>query len=167
MIDLSPIDKEILIILENDGRTPAAEIARRLNVPPTTVRNRIKRLEDLNVISGYRAIINMRKLGFGIKAIVKVQLESTRVYDDFLRELPKLEEVVSVFVPTGAIDAFVTIWVKDIDHLGLFLTKRINLLPRVIRTNTMVIYKEMEYTSPIRLSNGIFDQIKRYSTDEI
>lgn len=167
MVELSSIDKEILIILAEDGRTPAAEISRRLNVPPTTIRNRIKRLEDLNVISGYRAMINMKKLGFGIKAVVQVQLESTRVYDDFLRELPRLEEVVSVFVPTGAIDAFVTIWVKDIDHLGLFLTKRINLLPRVVRTNTMVVYKEMDYLPPIKLSNGIFDQIKKYSSEDV
>ena len=157
MIELSNIDKSILEILAMDGRTSAAEISRKLNVPATTVRSKIKRLEDLGVIQGYRAIINMRKLGFGIKAVVQVQLESTRVYDDFLKEIPKVEEVVSVFIPTGSIDAYVTIWLKDVDHLGIFLTKKFNLLPRVVRTNTLVVYKELEYPPPISLSIGIIN----------
>ena len=155
MIELTDADKSILEILAMDGRTSAAEISRRLKIPATTVRNKIKRLEDLGVIKGYRAVINMRKLGFGIKAVVQVQLESTRVYEDFLKELPNVEEVISAFIPTGSIDAYVTIWVKDVDHLGIFLTKKFNLLPRVVRTNTLVIYKEMEYPPPIRISSGI------------
>lgn len=155
MIELSDADKAILEILAMDGRTSAAEISRRLDIPPTTVRSKIKRLEDLGVIQGYRAVINMKKLGFGIKAVVQVQLESTRVYGDFLKELPKVEEVISAFIPTGSIDAYVTIWVKNVEHLGVFLTKKFNLLPKVVRTNTLVIYKEMEYPPPIKISNGI------------
>ncbi len=155
MIELTKLDKEILKILSKDGRTPAAEISRKLKVPATTIRSRIKRLEDLNVISGYKALINMKRLGFGIKAVVQVQLESTKDYDELLKELPNLDEVVSVFIPTGAIDAFVTIWVKDVDHLGQFLTEKINLIPKVVRTNTLVIFKEMEYIPPIELAWGI------------
>ncbi len=157
MIDLSELDKEILKILSQDGRTPAAEISRKLNSPATTIRSRIKRLEELNVISGYRAVINMKKLGFSIKAIVQVQLESTRVFDDFLREIPKLDEVVSVYIPTGTIDALVTIWVKDVDHLGYFLNNKLNRIPKVVRTNTMVIFKEREYMPPIMIAHGIRD----------
>jgi len=156
VVEISPVDKVILEILTKDGRTPAAEIARKLQLPATTIRSRIKRLEDLKVISGYKAVVDMKKLGFGIKAVVQVQLESTRVYDDFLKELPNVEEVVSVFIPTGAIDAFVTVWVKDVEHLGWFLTKKFNLLPRVVRTNTLVIYTEMEYPPPIRIANEVF-----------
>ena len=153
MSELTYLDKEILKILTEDGRTPAAEIGRQLGQPATTIRNRIRRLETSGVISGYKACVNRKKLGFEIKAIIQIQLESTKVYDVFLKELPHVEEVIEVIIPTGPIDAYLTVWVRDIDHLNEILTRKINLLPKVVRTNTLVVYLDNVYPLPIDIAD--------------
>jgi Lrp/AsnC family transcriptional regulator for asnA, asnC and gidA len=160
MADLTKLDKEILKILSEDGRTPASDIARKLRQPATTIRNRIGRLEKLNVISGYKAIINRRKIGFEIKAIIQIQLENTRVVNDFIDALIDVEEVIETIIATGPVDAFLTVWVKDIDHLNEILTKKINLLPKVVRTNTLVVYEDDVYPLPITLASKIVDNYK-------
>ncbi len=155
MAILTSLDKEILKILSEDGRTPASDIARKLNKPATTIRNRIRRLEQLDVILGYKAIVNRKKIGLEIKAIVQIQLDSTRGIEDFLSELYSVEEITEAIIATGPIDAYLTVCARDIDHLNEILLKKINLLPRVIRTNTLVVHVDNEYSLPINLTYEI------------
>ncbi len=151
MANLTELDQKILAILYEDGRTPASEIAEALGEASSTIRNRIRRLEELEVISGYRAVIDRKKLGFDIKAIIQVEQNTNESSEAFAVALGEIETVVNVVQPIGEIDALVSVWAKNVEDLGRTIAK-VNALPGVVRTVTAVVLHEANYLPPI---NGV------------
>ena len=151
MANLTTLDQRILEILFKDGRTPASEIADRLGEASSTIRSRIRRLENLGVITGYQAVIDRKKLGFDIKAIIQVEQDTNKSNDDLMIGLSQVETVVNVVQPIGQIDALVSVWAKNVEDLGQTIAK-INALPGVVRTITAVVLHEANYLPPM---NGV------------
>ncbi len=71
---LSDLDKEIIDILRQDGRTTIRSLAEQVGVPETTARDRVHRLEETGVILGYRSIIDHQKAGFPIMALALIDV---------------------------------------------------------------------------------------------
>lgn len=69
------IDRKILLILSQDGRTKFTTIAKRIKRTEGTVRNRVRRLREQGVIQGFRVITDPENLGFETQAIIKFHLE--------------------------------------------------------------------------------------------
>ena len=65
-------DTRILAELQADARLTMAELGRRVHLSQPAVTERVKKLEAAGVISGYRATVNLGKLGYGIRAIIRV-----------------------------------------------------------------------------------------------
>jgi Lrp/AsnC family leucine-responsive transcriptional regulator len=72
-VKLDQTDRKIIGVLGADGRIPLAELGRRVNLSPPAVAERVQRLEHARVITGYRAIIDPRALGYQLTAIVRVK----------------------------------------------------------------------------------------------
>jgi Lrp/AsnC family leucine-responsive transcriptional regulator len=110
------IDREILEELQRDGRLTIAELGRRIGLSPAAAGERVRRLEGTGVITGYRALVDPRALGYGLSAIIRVRPAP--------RQLPKVaelarrtSEVVECHRVTGE-DCFVlTAHVRDVTHL--------------------------------------------------
>ncbi|WP_187512543.1 Lrp/AsnC family transcriptional regulator, partial [Pantoea agglomerans] len=73
--ELDAIDRRILAILQENGRLSNQEIAERVNLSPSPCLRRIRRLEEIGVITGYVALLNPQKLGLDLLAYVSVRLE--------------------------------------------------------------------------------------------
>ena len=73
MID--EIDKQILTILQNDARTSNAEISRQIDLAPSGVHERLKKLEERGIIKGFRTDIDPTTIGFGQTAFVSVRTD--------------------------------------------------------------------------------------------
>jgi len=73
--ELDAIDRRILAILQENGRLSNQEIAERVNLSPSPCLRRIRRLEEIGVITGYVALLDPQKLGLGLLAYVNVRLE--------------------------------------------------------------------------------------------
>ncbi|MBV9472229.1 MAG: Lrp/AsnC family transcriptional regulator, partial [Solirubrobacterales bacterium] len=71
-VDLDEIDRSIVRELTSDGRLPFAELGRRINLSPPATAERVRRLEQTGVITGYRAEVDPRALGYQLAAIVRV-----------------------------------------------------------------------------------------------
>ncbi len=69
------IDREILEILNRDGRTKFTTIAKRIKRTEGTVRNRVRRLKEQGIIQGFRVVTDPENLGYGSQAIIKFHLE--------------------------------------------------------------------------------------------
>ena len=91
---LDELDRMILHILQENGRASYSEIARRLNVPESTVRLRVKKLVEKGVIRKFAALINPFKAGYSIVAFIAVDVEP-RWVKKAAEELGKLPEVTS------------------------------------------------------------------------
>jgi Lrp/AsnC family transcriptional regulator, leucine-responsive regulatory protein len=97
---LDDIDREILAILQANGRLSGADIGRKVNLSQPAVSARIQRLERAGVITGYRAVVDPARIGLNIHAVVRVRTTHARIPD--AHELfATLEEVTATYRLTG------------------------------------------------------------------
>ncbi len=134
---LPVVDKIDLLLLEElqqNARTPFAELARRVHLSTPAVIDRIRRLEDTGVLLGYRAQINAAALGLGIRAFVKVTVAGDRItaFATLARSVPEILECHRV---TGNESFLAQVLVRDMDHLEQVLD---SLMPYV-STNTSIV----------------------------
>ncbi|MEM7336697.1 MAG: Lrp/AsnC family transcriptional regulator [Chloroflexota bacterium] len=147
-MNLTKLDKKILNILLQDGRIPLAEIAESLDEPASTVRGRLRRLESSGIIAGYRPILNPKMLGYDIQAVVQIQRDTNGQIQAILPHLEQIPNVVHLVHPLGNIDGLITIWARNIDELAGIIG-RINDIPGVIRTESLVILNEKMFPPPL------------------
>jgi Lrp/AsnC family leucine-responsive transcriptional regulator len=114
---LDETDRRILDLLLHDARRSASDVGRHVHLSPAAAKRRIDRLEDLGVISGYRAVINHAKLGSNIEAFVEVRFKSSTQVDDMAAVYVSLPELIEGFTIAGDPDALVRLRVNDLGHL--------------------------------------------------
>jgi DNA-binding Lrp family transcriptional regulator len=139
MYPLDALDKQILTILQRDGRTTHVEIGRLLNTSHTRIRDRVQRMEKAGVITGYRAVIDPSLLGYAIQCLVHVQVDQQADFEQFVQQLLELDEVVEVVNITGEFDVIVRIWARDFKHLRDFLYNKISAFPAHKQTVSNII----------------------------
>ena len=114
---IDQIDQKIVGELLEDGRLPIAELGRRVNLSSPAVAERLKRLERTGVVTGYRAQVDPRALGYELLAIVRIKPAP--------RQLPKIPElaaeipqVVECHRITGEDCFYLKVYLRSIDELS-------------------------------------------------
>ena len=131
-------DWKIIALLNEDGRMPSAEIARRLgDVSARTVTNRIEALTKKGVMN-VRAIINPEKVGYGVMADVFIEVEPGRVREvaDHVAELPQVSYVACA---TGDSDVSISLRVRSIEEMFNFVTEKLGAISGVRRTQSYLL----------------------------
>ncbi|MBR3409695.1 MAG: Lrp/AsnC family transcriptional regulator [Candidatus Methanomethylophilaceae archaeon] len=129
------LDKRIIELLSTSSQGSYRQIAKTLDVHPSTLIQRVKNLESRGVIRGYRANIDYMKLGFEFMGVVNVNASDVIAVQDKISKIP---QVVSVFDVTGDSDCMA--WIACIDREEFSsVVKKINSIDGVTRTNTSVI----------------------------
>jgi len=113
-------DTRILAELQRDARLTMAELGRRVHLSQPAVTERVKKLEAAGVISGYRATVNLGKLGYGIRAIIRVGRAD---YDLVVKLVQDTPECVNAYNVTGEDSWILEIAVIDVSHLDAVVTK--------------------------------------------
>ncbi len=73
---LSPTDVKILEVLQNDARVTNQELAEKINVSASPCWRKVRRLEEDEVIKGYRAVLDRKKIGLGVMVFIRVVIDS-------------------------------------------------------------------------------------------
>jgi Lrp/AsnC family transcriptional regulator for asnA, asnC and gidA len=141
-IELDEIDSKILSILAQDAKMPYAEIGKKLFVSAGTVHVRIKKLTEAKLIKGIVANIDYEKIGFDICAFLGVYLEKSHMYESVKSELSKIPEVVDAHYTTGVYSIFVKIICRDTEHLREVLSKKLQGIKGIQRTETFISLEE-------------------------
>jgi Lrp/AsnC family leucine-responsive transcriptional regulator len=94
------VDRALLAELQRDGRQSVAELARTVHMSNSAVAERIRRLEEAGVISGYRAVVDPERLGYGILAFLRLRYPSSQ-YTPLHELLAVTPEVVEAHHVTG------------------------------------------------------------------
>src|SRR4051794_16805686 len=92
---------ELLRYLQEDARMSFAELARRLHLSAPAVAERIRRLEDTGIITGYRAIVDPARLGLGLTVFIRIQMPPGN-YPKFSKSVVDLREVLEFHHMTGS-----------------------------------------------------------------
>ena len=118
--NLDAHDTRILAELQNDARLSMAELGRRVHLSQPAVTERVKKLEAGGVISGYRATVNLSKLGYGIRALIRV---GRAEYDRVVQLIQQTPECINAYNVTGDDSWILEIAVIDVSHLDAVVTK--------------------------------------------
>ncbi len=131
---MDDLDMRIIEALRHDGRASNAGIARAVGVSEGTIRRRLKRLIDENLIE-VRVILN---LGRKARTIVGIHVAPQNI-DDALAQISRLDGVTFASVTTGRYDLFVWAEAENAEMLGHLITKTIGVIPGVQRTETHIV----------------------------
>ena len=149
-------DLQILSILQQDGRTSNAEIARGLGMAPSAVLERIRKLEQRGAIRGYHARLDPDQLGSGLLAFVYVQVDDRQEEETTGQRLARLPQVQEVHHIAGEDCYLVKVRVQDTDALGELLRERFGRLKAVRNTRTTIVLSTVKDSSriPLNRANG-------------
>jgi len=136
-MDLDETDLRLLSLLNEDARQSQRQLARELGVAQGTVTNRIRRLEDGGVISGYSAVLNPEKVGWTMTIMAGLRIVKGRMID-VQQKIAADPRVFAVYDVTGDWDSMVLARVKDRKDLDN-LTKTVFTLDGVARSFTHVV----------------------------
>ena len=124
---LDRIDLLLLAELQRAGRQTNAELAERVNLSASACLRRVQRLERDGVIAGYRAQVDPERLGLGLQAFVRVQLNrhDSGAIEAFSEFVNQWDEVVACHALTGDMDYLLQVAVRDLEHFSHFLLDRL------------------------------------------
>ncbi len=119
-------DRKIIEMLLKDGKLTYSEIARRMNLTEAAIRKRIRKLEEMGVIRGYRVEIDPRFLGYNSISIIGINTEPEDILT-VANELKKKDWAKSVILTTGDHMILAEVWAKDNEELGEFIEEIYNM----------------------------------------
>jgi Lrp/AsnC family leucine-responsive transcriptional regulator len=132
------IDLQILGTLQEHGRMPLTKLADQVGLSAPSVIERVKKLEDLGIITGYHARVDARKLGKDVTAFIGVSIGDPRTIGLFEETVEQLDDILECHHVTG--EHTVLLKVKTHNTATLeSLIRTIRMIDGVIRTETMVV----------------------------
>ncbi len=147
---LDEIDVKILEILQKEGRTKRNELAERVGLSLPAVSERLKKLEESGIITGYHARINHHLLGKDITAFIIATVDSSKHFSSFLEHASTTPEVLECHAITG--DGTHIIKVRTDNTAGLEkLLAKIQSWQGVAKTTTSVVLSTSKETTQIKI----------------
>jgi Lrp/AsnC family leucine-responsive transcriptional regulator len=139
-VDLDDFDRKILAILGREGRITYTDLASRVGLSKTPCQQRVRRLVDSGLITGFRAIVDPAKIGLDHVAFTEVKLSDTREealkqFNDAVRQIPEVEECHMI---ASSFDYLLKVRTPDIRRYRIVLGEKISSLPHVASTSTFV-----------------------------
>ena len=146
---LDNIDRELIALLQADDRVPVAEIGKRLNVPPSTLNDRIRRLVRTGTITGFHAHLSAEKIGLDLLAFVFVGWSDPRTETEFLSRIARAPEVLECHHVTGAWNYLMKVRLPRTRDLETFLAQVIKDVPGLQRTETIIALSSAKETTKL------------------
>lgn len=135
---MDEIDRQILDMLQRDGRVSQARIAESVGLTTPSVNERIKKLETRGLIRRFSALLDPRQLGRPIVAHVDVALEHPRFERAFLDEVEALLDIQECYAISGEFGYRLKVRAKDIEHFEALLREKILTIRGVSRTKVEI-----------------------------
>ncbi len=140
ILDLDRFDRAILSTLAQDGRVSITELARRIGLSKSPTQARLRRLEEVGAIRGYRAILDPIRLGLDHVAFVEVRLSDTResALAEFNAAVAAIPEIEQAHLIAGNFDYLLKVRTQDMRSYRQVLADHISTLPHISSTSTYV-----------------------------
>ena len=146
---LDEIDWKILYELQADARTSYAELGRRIGLTTPAIIERIRKMEDAKIITGYRAEIDAAKVGFPVMAFIRMSITGVD-YSQIVETAKETKEVLECHRGTGGDSFIIKVAVADVEHLQTVIDK---LTPYGITSTSIVL------SSPVK--SRVIEEIQK------
>ncbi|MBS0124536.1 Lrp/AsnC family transcriptional regulator [Thetidibacter halocola] len=130
---LDDTDRRILRQYQAAPDLPAADLADRAGVTPTTLSRRLDRLRGAGILRGVRGVIHWPSLGYTVEVSLRIQLDKTqpRAFDEFIASAREVPEVLEIQTFLGSVDARVQLIARDMADYQRLYRERILTLPHI------------------------------------
>lgn len=135
---MDAVDRALIEALQQDGRTPFAELGRLVGLSGPGAQERVRRLQERGVITGFRAVVDPAAVGLGVSALVGVYTSDGAEVDDVARRLRDVPQIEDCWYVAGDEEFVVTVRVPEIADLERAVAG-IRRLRGVSRTRTTVV----------------------------
>jgi Lrp/AsnC family transcriptional regulator for asnA, asnC and gidA len=143
MTEVDKLDLKIIKMLQEDGRIPFTEIAKELKLSESTIRKRVRSLQEKGVIEKFTIEINPSKTGINTVAIVGVDVDPTELLEA-AQKLCEIKEVRSVATSTGDHMIMTEIWSKDGRELTKIMSEEIGKIEGVKKICPAIILEKLK-----------------------
>lgn len=151
--ELDRVDRQLLALLQADGRLTVAELARTVNLTLTPCIERVRRLEREGFIEGYFARLNPRRLGQQLLAFTEVTLDhaTADIFQRFKDTVLASDEIIECHMVAGGFDYLLKTRVADMEEYRRVLGDKIASIRGVRHTQTYFVLEEVKSTHALRI----------------
>ena len=147
---IDDIDAKILEVLQKDGRTRRIDLAEAVGLSLPSVSERLRKLEEGGIVTGYHAKLEARKLGRDITAFIFVTVDSSRHFAQFLEHARDLDDILECHAITGEGSHLLKVRTANTGTLEKLLAK-IQAWAGVVHTTTHLVLSSAKETTRIRV----------------
>ncbi len=137
------MDYKILNCLKANARNTASDISKEIHLSVSAVLERIRKMEKNEIIKNYTIIVDQKKLGNDMSALMEISLEHPKFYDSFTTAIKHNPNIVSCYYLTGDFDFLVKILCESSDQLEE-IHREIKSLEGVSATKTHFVLKDVK-----------------------
>ncbi len=138
ILKLDGIDKKILTMLMENSRRPILEIAKNIGISGAAIHQRLRKLEAQNLIISSGIKLNTKILGYTTLAFIGIFLDNATINKTVVNQLKEIPEIIECHYTTGDWSILAKLLCKDNEDLMKILTKKIQIIKGVARTETYI-----------------------------
>jgi Lrp/AsnC family leucine-responsive transcriptional regulator len=135
---IDEIDAKILELLQRDGRMQRSDVAEEVDLSISAVSERMRKLEERGVIEEYRAVVDAKRLRLDITAFIRVSVDGSEHYPNFVDQVEEMEQVLELHSITGDGSHLMKVRTADTTALEGFLSD-IQAISGVSKTTTSIV----------------------------
>lgn len=156
MARIDEIDIKLLNALQKDAKANTKELCEVTNLSKTPVYERIHRLENDGVITGYIATIDHSKVGLPLVVFCNVSLaEHNDVhFSQFIEDIAKIDEVMECYSTGGLYDILIKVVLKDLQHYNTFVHERLTNVRGIAKIQSSFVLSEIKKTNVLQITTN-------------
>ena len=150
---IDDIDRRILRTVQLEGRITNQDLAARVGLSPSACHDRLRRLRESGIISGFTALLDPAKLDRALLVFVEVLLNRTTddVFREFAESVRHTSEIMECYMVAGGFDYLLKTRMRDMSAYRIFLGETLSRLPYVRETRTYAVIEEVKTTTLLQV----------------
>lgn len=143
---LDKIDMKIIQLLQHNARMSIADLADKVGLSATPIKERMRRLQDQGVITGYHAKINPHLIGQGLLVFVEIKLKdkSASLFAEFKRDVLRISQIMECHLVSGEYDYLIKVRLPDMSAYRNMLGNILLQLPAASESRSYVVMEEVK-----------------------
>ena len=152
---LDKIDMKIIQLLQHNARMSIADLADKVGLSATPIKELMRRLQDQGVITGYHAKINPHLIGQGLLVFVEIKLKdkSASLFAEFKRDVLRISQIMECHLVSGEYDYLIKVRMTDIAAYRQMLGDILLQLPAILESRSYIVMEEVKETHLLPMSN--------------
>jgi len=146
---LDKTDLKILHILQENSKITNLDLSKKIGLSPAPTLERVKKLENTEIIQSYHAKVNHQAIGLNVKTFVQVSLawQKDNALNNFMAKVQEIDEIVECYIITGEADFLMKIVCKDIPTYEQLLFKTLSQIEEIERLKTLMTLSTIKDSS--------------------